>query len=73
MPFSDFFKPVPLISADEVRGIIKGRKLEEYNIVDVREPGEYEQGHLPGSKLIPLSELSARASELDPSKPTVAY
>jgi len=38
-------------------------------IVDVREPWEYKQGHVPGAMLIPLGQLSARVSELDPEKP----
>lgn len=33
-------------------------------VVDVREPEEYRQGHVPGARLIPLSELMARAGEL---------
>ena len=37
-------------------------------VLDVREPSEYsgELGHVPGSLLIPLRELSARAGELEP-------
>ena len=46
---------------------------EEYNLVDVRQPGEYEAGHIPGTKLIPLGELEDRLKELDPAKPTVTY
>lgn len=34
-------------------------------VVDVREPYEYEAGHLPGARLIPIGEVVARASELD--------
>ena len=40
-------------------------------IVDVREPWEYQMGHVSGAKLIPLGELSQRVSELDPKKPVV--
>jgi len=38
-------------------------------VVDVREPWEYRQGHVPGAVLIPLGQLSRRVSELDPEKP----
>lgn len=38
-------------------------------ILDVREPWEYQQGHLPGAVLIPLGQLSSRVKELDPEKP----
>jgi rhodanese-related sulfurtransferase len=38
-------------------------------VVDVREPWEYRQGHVPGAVLIPLGQLSARLNELDPQRP----
>jgi hydroxyacylglutathione hydrolase len=38
-------------------------------VVDVREPWEYRQGHVPGAILIPLGQLSARVNELNPEKP----
>lgn len=33
-------------------------------LVDVRALGEYTGGHIPGTRLLPLPELAARASEL---------
>jgi hydroxyacylglutathione hydrolase len=38
-------------------------------VLDVREPWEYRQGHVPGAVLIPLGQLAARVAELDPSRP----
>jgi hydroxyacylglutathione hydrolase len=38
-------------------------------VVDVREPWEYHQGHVPGAVLIPLGQLSSRLNELDPAHP----
>jgi len=38
-------------------------------IVDVREPWEFQQGHVPGAMLIPLGQLSTRVTELNPEKP----
>lgn len=38
-------------------------------VVDVREPWEYQQGHVPGSLLMPLGQLSMRMGELDLEKP----
>lgn len=38
-------------------------------IVDVREPWEYEMGHVAGSTLIPLGQLAQRVSELDAEQP----
>jgi hydroxyacylglutathione hydrolase len=38
-------------------------------VVDVREPWEYQQGHVPGAVLMPLGQLSTRLDELDLEKP----
>jgi rhodanese-related sulfurtransferase len=46
---------------------------DEYTILDVRQPNEYEASHIPGSKLIPLPELSDRLDEIDMKKPTMIY
>jgi len=39
-------------------------------VVDVREPWEYREGHVPGAKLVPLGDLAAQAGELDRDRPT---
>lgn len=38
-------------------------------VVDVREPWEFRNGHVPNAKLIPLGQLQARYAELDPEMP----
>jgi len=43
--------------------------LEGALVVDVREPWEYQEGHLPGAINIPLSSLPARLSELPQDRP----
>jgi rhodanese-related sulfurtransferase len=40
-------------------------------LVDVREPDEHAYCALPGSVLIPLGELAARAGEVDPGEALV--
>ena len=42
----------------------KRLKAAPLQIIDVREPYEYKEGHIPGSKLIPLGQLSRRLNEL---------
>lgn len=42
-------------------------------LLDVREPWEYELAHLPGAALIPLAELPSRLRELNPSEPVIVY
>jgi hydroxyacylglutathione hydrolase len=38
-------------------------------IVDVREPSEWAEGHIPGARHIPFYRLPERWTELDPSRP----
>ena len=73
MRILDYFKPVSIWSAEKIRKFLNQRKSGEYNLVDVRQPEEYEQGHLPGSRLMPVGELPNRLAELDPNKPTIVY
>ena len=40
-------------------------------LLDVREPWEFELARIEGSKLIPMSELGERFTELDPGAETV--
>src|SRR5438270_9436653 len=44
----------------------RGRDLQ---IVDVRSPGEWKKGHVPGARHIFLPELRKRMGELDSKKP----
>lgn len=47
-----------------------GRHAEGVPVIDVREPDEYAEGHVPGAVLIPLGEVPDRAAEV-PTGPTV--
>ncbi|HET7477038.1 MAG TPA: rhodanese-like domain-containing protein [Dermatophilaceae bacterium] len=38
-------------------------------VVDVREPAEYVDGHIPGAMLVPMGQLPSRLSELDRARP----
>ncbi|HET6447753.1 MAG TPA: rhodanese-like domain-containing protein [Conexibacter sp.] len=49
------------------------REEEGWQVVDVRTPEERPDGVIEGDVLIPLDELSARASEIDPSRPSLIY
>ena len=73
MSIFDYFKPVPTWSSEKIRLFLKEKNLEDYNLVDVRTPKEYERGHLPGARLIPVGELSDRLSGLDPKRTTIVY
>ena len=73
MALMDYFKPVTSWSTEQVRMFLQDRRPGEYNLIDVRQPGEYEKEHLPGALLIPMSELPEKMKELDPDKQTIAY
>ena len=73
MRWKQFFTPVKSYTADEARQFMGSKTMDEVNLVDVRQPSEYETAHIPGSKLIPLPDLNRRMDELDPKKPTVVY
>jgi len=73
MSILDYFKPISTWSPEKVRQFLKEKNPEEYNLVDVRTPKEYEGGHLPGARLIPIGEVANHLSELDPNKPTIVY
>ena len=69
----NFFKSVPSMTAAEVKRFMSEKHPDEYNLVDVRQPGEYERDHIPGANLIPMAELKDRLAEIDPEKPTIVY
>jgi NADPH-dependent 2,4-dienoyl-CoA reductase/sulfur reductase-like enzyme/rhodanese-related sulfurtransferase len=46
---------------------------EELQIVDVRTNAEFQSGHLPQARLIPIDELREHLAELDSNKETVVY
>lgn len=54
--------PIPEISIDELASLRGGES--PVSLIDVREPHEYEAGHVPGAVLIPLGEVVERAGEL---------
>ena len=60
------FRQVPVT---QVRSLVE----EQAFIVDVREKGEYEVGHLKGSVNIPLSELRERTDEIPKDRPVFLH
>ncbi len=55
--------PIATTAQVEVASLAGGGR----NLLDVRRPREWEEGHVPGARHIPLSELPKRAGELDES------
>jgi rhodanese-related sulfurtransferase len=51
---------VPEISVDEAADRLAAGAF----LLDVRQPDEYVDGHVPGAQLVPLDDVPARAGEL---------
>ena len=67
MGFFDFFRQ-PDINA----GVTQFQQTAGAVLLDVRAPGEYRQGHLPGSVNLPLALLDS-ADEVIPDMDTPVY
>ena len=48
-------------------------KGDSINIIDVREPFEWQIARIPGARLIPMREVMSHVDELRSDKPTVLY
>jgi len=70
---SDHAQGVVELTADELRAFIAEREEGRYVLIDVRQPDEYLEGHLPGAQLVPLTELETRVEELDECPDRVIY
>lgn len=73
MRWKQFFTPATSLDAPQARKFMDGLSGADYNLIDVRQPGEYQAGHIPGARLIPLGDLTDRLDEIDPEKPTLLY
>lgn len=52
------------ITGDQLRSYLASHREAEYVLVDVRQPEEYQAGHIPGAKLVPLPDIERRAAEI---------
>ena len=46
---------------------------EDLEIIDVREPFEWELGHIPGARLVPLNRIADEIPRLDKRRETILY
>ena len=60
MGFFDFLK-----QPDINKGVMEYRNTDEAVLLDVRTPQEYREGHIPGSKNVPLQQLDKISSVAD--------
>jgi sulfur-carrier protein adenylyltransferase/sulfurtransferase len=61
------------IFPDELEEFRSKTRERNYLLIDVRQPGEFAEGHIPGAQLIPLPEIEKRAAELDGEKNLILY
>jgi rhodanese-related sulfurtransferase/rubrerythrin len=73
MRWKQFFTPVKSFNAVEAENYMHRQASDAFTLLDVRQPAEYDSGHIPGAKLIPLPELNERLTELDFDKPVIVY
>jgi rhodanese-related sulfurtransferase len=72
MRWRQFFTPVKSLNSEETRELLQEAK-EDIQILDVRQPSEYQRSHIPGAQLIPLAQLGSSLDQLDRDKPIVVY
>ena len=59
--------------AEDARAWMADQKQGDYTLLDVRQPWEYQEEHIPGALLAPLGDLDGHLDELDTSKPLLTY
>jgi len=73
MELRKLFTPVAAMDVDKAKEYMGEHQEGTYTLLDVRQPWEYEEDHLPGAKLVPLGDLKEGTQNLDPKKPTLVY
>lgn len=61
------------LTAEELRAYVQSQPEGSYLLIDVRQPAEYEQGHIPGARLMPLPEVESGLFTLPPDKDLIFY
>jgi|GEM_PF-553564 len=56
------------VDTERVKELLSGDLRYELMLLDVRQPDEYEEGHIEGAISIPLGQLESRLTEIDRSK-----
>lgn len=66
-------KVVKEIWPEEFESYIDSHNESDYLLVDVRQPEEYADEHIPGAKLIPLGKIDDKIGELPVDKDIIFY
>ncbi|MDQ7057159.1 MAG: rhodanese-like domain-containing protein [Ghiorsea sp.] len=65
-------KGYTIISVNDAYELVKSNDTNTV-FLDVRSPSEYQSGHVPNAKLIPVQKLSSRLNEVPKDKNIVVY
>lgn len=65
MPSKDEREPFYRVDVAEAKGMVGA---DDVAVIDVRNPNEYADGHLPGATLIPVNSVFQRREELPKDK-----
>jgi rhodanese-related sulfurtransferase/rubrerythrin len=58
---------------EDLEKYMRSHEEGSYTLLDVRQPSEYEEAHLPGARLVPLPRLMDALGEMDRRRPTIVY
>jgi len=61
------------MTAEEFDDYVKKHKEKDYLLIDVRQESEYELGHIPGARLMPLAEVETRLFSLPAEQDLIFY
>lgn len=61
------------LTGDELRHYIDTHNEGSYVLIDVRQPSEYEMGHIPGALFMPLMEFESKLFELPSDRDLIFY
>jgi sulfur-carrier protein adenylyltransferase/sulfurtransferase len=61
------------VTAEELRRFVRTQHEKDFELIDVRQPEEYRRGHIPGARLLPVSQLVQSLDRLPADKTLVFY
>ncbi len=73
MRWKQFFTPAKSMNSTEAKQLLQDHELTDVQILDVRQPAEYQAGHIAGAILIPLPQLSDSYGLLAKDEPLLVY
>jgi len=61
------------LTAEKLQAFMESHHERDYLLIDVRQPAEYEQFHIPGATLMPLPDFESRLFDLPSDKDLIFY